>query len=405
MFEASRSVGGRARAIEIDGRTLDNGQHILLGAYGETLRLMRLVGVDARQVFVRQRLELLFPDSFHLSAPGLLPAPLHLLVALLAAKGLRLRDRMAAVRLMLALKRSRFVVEPDVTVATLLGAHGQTPTTRRFLWEPLCIAALNTMPEDASAQVFATVLADAFSRTRADSDLLLPACGLEHVFPLAAERNLTSRGGEVRFGQRVLAVSRLADGWRLQLDDGHEDFDAVICAVPPHATHRLLDGLTGLPPGLRESLLAFEYEPIVTVYLQFAGSRAVLPLPMIGMTGGLAQWVFDRARMGGPPGSVAVVVSAAARLLGLEGAELARAAGAELGARFPQLGEVLWARTIIEKRATFRCRPGLHRPPVDSGVPGLFLAGDHVDTGYPATLEGAVRSGVRAARELVARRR
>ena len=214
VFEASRVLGGRARTAQIDGFSVDNGQHILVGAYTETLRLMRAVGADPDVLLKRTPLRFEFPGEFLMSAPHL-PAPLHTAFALLLARGLDWREKWAAIRLMQGLKASKFRIEPDITVTGWLDRNKTPSRQRRLLWEPLCIAALNTPAERASAQVLANVLRDSLAGTREASDMLLPQVDLTALFPEPAAEFVARRGGDVHAGHRVASLRREADGWRI----------------------------------------------------------------------------------------------------------------------------------------------------------------------------------------------
>jgi squalene-associated FAD-dependent desaturase len=396
VFEASRYLGGRARKVTIDGIALDNGQHILLGAYGETLRLITLAGGDCKRLLLRLPLQLVYPGEFALVAPRWLPAPLHLAMALLCARGLGWLEKFAAVRFMTCLRKRRFAIDPDISVETLLLQYGQLPRARRFLWEPLCIAALNTQPRDASAAVFANVLRDAFTRARSDSDLLIPQVDLGALFPELAEAFVRSRGGGFRVGEPVSAISTQANCVKLATSTGTETFDAAVCAVPPNRTADMLVGETALCNGLQ----GFAYEPIVTCYLQYP-AHIRLPAPMIGLDASYSQWAFDRGRLGGPAGLVAVVVSAAGRARALTPDQLAMAITRELAGILPGMPLPMHHRVITEKRATFRCSTGMWRPEVATSHGRVFLAGDHVSNEFPATLEGAVRNGINAAKAVL----
>ncbi len=402
LYEAARHAGGRARSVDSDGAEVDNGQHILLGAYGETLRLIRMTGGDVTSLLLRLPLELVYPREFALRTPAWLPAPLHLLAGLLGAHGLARRDKLAAMRFMLALRQRKFVIDPDVSVSDLLARYGQTARTRSFLWEPLCIAALNTEPALASARVFACVLRDAFTRARADSDLLIPRTGLSALFPDLALRFIVKHGGSVHLGAPVASIGSNGKGISLDIGGTAALYDAVVCAIPPPRAAALFASDSAASRDLCRMLSAFEYESIVTCYLQYAAS-VQLPRPMIGLAGAVSQWAFDRGVLGGPGGLIAVVVSAAGLLRGLPGDALATAIDGELRALMPELPAPLGQRIINEKRATFRCSINLERPGVESPLAGVFLAGDHISCDYPATLEAAVRSGVAAAKAALQR--
>lgn len=412
LFEAARSLGGRARGVEVRGLALDNGQHILLGAYRDSLRLMRQVGIDPDAALLRLPVQMRYPahgDGMDFAAPRL-PAPLHLAVALLRARGLVRADKLALARLHSAAKWMGWQLDNDCTVAELLERFDQTPRLNRLLWRPLCIAALNTPPERASANVFLAVLRDSLgARRRAASDMLLPRLPMGALFPEAAGAWLAGHGGAVRPGVKVAALAREGDGWRLALSGqaaggaSSECFDAVVLATPAAQSAALLAGQPGMD-ALSARLASFDYEPIATCYLQYApGTRLDLPFyaleddPAHGRWG---QFVFDRARLDpAQDGLLAVVVSAAGDAAHIARDELAGAIAAQLARDFgrPELASPGWTQVITEKRATFSCTPGLARPGNATPLPGLVLAGDYTASDYPATLETAVRSGLGAA--------
>jgi len=395
VFEASRTLGGRARSIDIEGSTVDNGAHILIGAYGETLRLMRQVGVDPDHALQRHPLRLEYPGELSIAAPRL-PAPLHLAWALLAAKGLTLAEKFAAIRFMRSVEALGFRLPQDISAAQLLADHRQSERLRLYLWEPLCVAALNTEATQASAQVFLNVLRDSLAAERAASDLLLPAVDFSAMFPEPAARFVAAHGGEVHRGARIETVTRSADGYRL---DAHGPYAQVVMAVAPYHLGKLIAALPELA-ALNAAVAAFAWEPIVTAYLSYA-SGVRLPFPMIGVAQGHAQWLFDRGELCHQPGLIAAVISAHGRHADLSDAVLAERIHGEIARAVPNLPPPLWSRVIIEKRATFSCTPNMKRPPCVTALPGVYLAGDYVASDYPATLESAVRSGVAAARSVI----
>jgi squalene-associated FAD-dependent desaturase len=394
VFEAGKVLGGRARRVEVDGIPLDNGLHILVGAYSETLRLIALARAPGEpEGLIRLPLELTVAPEFRLRAPRL-PAPLHLGAALLLAHGLSARERFHALKFVLAMRRLKFRLSADMTVSSLLSRHRQPERLAGLLWKPLCVSALNTSPEQASAQIFLNVLRDTFNGRRADSDLLLPAMDFSALLPERAARFARERGGEIRTGVTVQNVQPVGQGFEMHPGAGR--FDRVIIAASPHRVGALLAALPQLD-GERKMVEALTYEPIYSVYLQYAkGAR--FPHRMAGLCGMYAQWVFDRGQLCGQDGLIGVVISASGAHQDLTQSELARKVHAELLAMAPGLSEPEWHRVIAEKRATFSCTPGLVRPDNTTAVPGLFLAGDYTHSDYPATLEAAVRSGVKAAR-------
>jgi hydroxysqualene dehydroxylase len=373
VFESGPLPGGRARRVTTQGHTLDNGQHILVGAYASLFSLMRTVGVPADAV-LRLPLELRYADGFRFRALYL-PAPFGLLGGLLLARGLPWRERTGAVRFLLALRRLGFRLAEDCSVSELLQRHAQHGRIGRYLWKPLCISALNTLPEAASANVFLAALRDTLAGETEASDLLLPRVDLSRLFPEPAMAWLRAKGAEVRCETTVRDLAALKSA-----------YDAVILAVGPHQLKVLL-------PEMPE---AFEYQPIYTCYLQYS-PRTRLPFPMLGLADGLVQWVFDRGALTGEKGLLAAVISAQGDHQQMEQDELAATCHREIAAALPGLGAPQWSRVIAEKRATIAVPPGLKRPSVDTGMPGVFLAGDYADPEYPPTLEAAARSGVRAA--------
>jgi hydroxysqualene dehydroxylase len=391
IFEASRSLGGRARRVGIDGADLDNGQHVLLGAYRETLRLMRLVGGDPGELLLRLPLELRYADGFRLRAPRL-PYPLNLAAALLGATGLSLAQAFGALRFMTALRVRRFRIEPDRSVVQLLDECGQVGVMRARVWEPLCVSALNTPAEIASAQIFANVLRDGLTGARDASDLLMARTDLGRVFPEPAAEYVKAHGGAVEIGTPIRRIERVSGGFRL---NEAQMFSGVVIACGPQHAGPILVQL----PEIADALAAindFAYEPIVTCYLQYPETVS-LPSPMLGFKGGMLQWVFDRGKLGGPKGLLAAVISASGAHQELSKEELTARIEIELKAALGELPPVQWSQLITEKRATFSCTPALARPRVVTAIPRLLLAGDYVASDYPGTLEAAVRSGIAAA--------
>jgi squalene-associated FAD-dependent desaturase len=413
VFESAKQLGGRARGVLHNDTQLDNGQHLLLGCYRETLRLIELVGGDVEHDFLRLPLQLDLHRHLELRAPRL-PAPLHLLAALLNARGLSWNERLKAARFMLVLRGMNFRLRQDMTVAELLRQHGQDADLTLKLWEPLCIAALNTPIHKASAQVLLNVLRDALNRRRADSDMLLPHIDFTHLFPQRAADFVERCGGKVHLSCGVEAVVPHDDGVELVTAQGAQRFSHVVCAAPPTVAARLLGSIPELT-GATKQINALEHQPIYTVYLQYpahvrlphhpqgvrrgvpGSSAATLPQPMLGLHQRFSQWLFDKGQIAGHHGLIASVISAEGIHQELGQDELAQKVAAELRDEFGITDAPLWHRVIAEKRATFCCAPGLQRPSQQTALPRLLLAGDYTAGDYPATLEGAVQSGVRCA--------
>ena len=380
LLEAGRVLGGRARSISVDGRTLDNGQHILLGAYRETLALMRQVGADPEQLLERRPLQVVDDAGFHLALPKW-PAPFNVAWGLLTATGVGWREKLATAWWMQGVKARRFRLGHDGTVAEWLNTAGQNGTLRRQFWEPLCLAALNIPAERASAQVFANVLRDSLgSARREDTDLLLSRVDLGRLLPEPATRWLAANGATLRCGTRVEAIVTAAD----QLAIAGDSYDAAIIATAPQHAAKLWPA----------AAFTDDYEPIATVYLQFE-AKMRLPFPLFKQSGNYGQWVVDRGN-----GLLACVLSGHGDWEALADADLVSSLQDELGI----CSKTIWQKVIREKRATFACRPGLVRPASTTAHPRIVLAGDYTWADYPATLEGAVRSGRRAAHLLLGKR-
>ena len=394
LIEMAPRFGGRARAVPHGDAALDNGQHILIGAYTETLELMRRVGVDPALVLQRLPLALQTPDGAGLRLPpgAALPAFVR---GVLGCRSWSWIERGTLLLAATGWGLGRFRCDPAWTVERL--CRRLPAVIRAQLIDPLCIAALNTPAVEASASVLLRVLRDALFSGPGAADLLLPRAPLDDLLPGPAAAWLARAGAELRPGQRTLRLQ--PEGRRWRVDD--EVFDAVVLACSASEAARLT---ATIAPDWSARAAALRYEPIITVYAQSTGSR--LAAPMTALPAGSqapAQFVFDLGAIGGAAGRFAFVVSGARPWLE-RGAD-ATAEAVLLQARTAFVPGT-WAaplqvlRVLTEKRATFRCTPGLARPPA-AIARGLLAAGDYVAGPYPATLEGAVRAGRHAALQVL----
>jgi squalene-associated FAD-dependent desaturase len=391
VYEAGATLGGRARRVEINGVTLDNGLHILIGAYRETLRLIAQVQPSSANTLLRMPLDWYLHQHLHLRALKL-PAPLHLAAALLTAKGASLRECWAAIRMMRALRSVNFHLPRDTTVSALLRDHAQGPVLTQHLWMPLCVSALNTPPDKASAQLFLNVLRDGLNADRAGSDLLISRVDLSALFPEPAADYVRARGGEVLTSRRVTGVDPTLNGFQVTTGAETQTFSHVICALPPHQVGTFLAGISALSETM-EIVQVMTYQPITSVYLQFDG-RVQLPAPMTGLANGVAHWLFDREAICGQRGLIGAVISAEGPHQDLTQDALGARVHEELATHFGPLPPLQWQRVISEKRATFSATPELRRPAQQTPLKNFWLAGDYTTSDYPATLEAAVRSGI-----------
>ncbi len=404
LFEAGSQLGGRARnvAVEFNSQVvqLDNGQHILLGAYHETLNLLNQIGVDEQQALLRLPLTLNIKSlgtlpSFKFRASDYLPFPINQLSGFLFCKGLSFSERMSLVRFMLHLKQSNFHIATDTSLSSFLNEQQQSSNTIKLLWEPLCLAALNTPLHVASTKIFLNVLKDTFNGNKADSQLLLPKKGLSELFSLPVTSYLHARNSTVLTNHRVKSVIAVEDGFEVSAKDKTFNFSHIILAT---SALRLKNVASDLPKlaDVINTTQQYQYQPIYTVYLQYA-TDTKLPQAMIGLSGSISQWVFDRGVLCDQHGLIAVIISAEGEHQKLDHGELALKVANELHQAFPKLKKPLWHQVIAEKRATFSCQVDLARPSTHTRQPNLFIAGDYTYAAYPATIEGAVRSGISAA--------
>jgi hydroxysqualene dehydroxylase len=390
LFDMAPQLGGRARSVESDGLVLDNGQHIMIGAYVETLRLMRLVGADIDAAFLRTPLRLLDAAGHGLALP---PGPpmVAFVRGVLGLHSWRWPQRLALLSAASRWMLHGFRCDERLTVAELV--QHLPPRVCDELIDPLCVAALNTPARSASAKVFLRVIRDALFSGRGSADLLLPRQRLSGLLPAPAARWLQACGAGIHVGHRVAGVERDGVGWRV---DG-EAFDAVIIASSAAEASRLVQPINAAWAAQAGALV---YEPIVTVYAQSDGTR--LPSPMLALPSDErsrpAQFVFDHGQLGGREGLLAFVISGAAPWIERGAVATRQAVFAQAQALLATClkSPLLEVRSLTEKRATFRCTPGLDRPG-GAIADGLFAAGDYIDGPYPATIEGAVRSGIAAA--------
>ena len=394
LFEATREFGGRARQLQAvlpDGRavTLDNGQHILIGAYRQTLDMLKLVGIDPQTSLLRQPLCLQFSDGRGLALPDW-STPWNVLAGILSAVGWSASDKWSLLRMALHWRLTGFTCSPQTTVAQLCAQA--TPRVSHELFTPLCVSALNIETDAASATVFLRVLRDSLFGGPGGSDLLLPKVDLSALFPLAAVAWLRQRSAQIETAQRVQQLIPVAGGWQVQ----GQLFDAVVLATPAADAARILNASlhqmdqqhSAAARRWSSMAAALQHTAICTVYGYQAGVR--LARPMIGLHrgSGPAQFVFDRGQLGGPPGLLAFVVSASSG----ERDELQAACLQQAKSQLKL--DLLAVQTVVEKRATFACTPDMQRPPPPITT-GLWACGDYVEGPYPATLEGAIGSAVK----------
>jgi hydroxysqualene dehydroxylase len=409
LLEASSELGGRARRLMLDlggeQHRLDNGQHLLIGAYTATAALLAEIGVKLDEAFERRAFQLVYPDRTALRAAPL-PAPWHLAAALLTARGFSWGDRVELARLLPRLRAAHWSVTPDRPAAAWLREQGQTPRLLERVWRPLTLAALNTPVEQASAQTLATVLRDSLGANAAASEMWLPRSDLSAALPHAVERRLLSLGSEVRRNHRVDLARCTEHGWSLAIRTGGDhcslDVDAVVYAAPALQLQRVF-GLHGeaLKAQLR-MVERFRYEPITTIYLKYAKDQAQLPPLFHALLEDPerrhhGQWAFNRGALDAANRGVLAVVISTGGIHEEPTLDALCAAAARQMSDVYGLPEPTDARAIVERRATLACVPDLERPAQATGLRRLAFAGDWTASDYPCTLESSVRSGIAAA--------
>lgn len=403
LLEAARQPGGRARTVRSGDLVVDNGQHLMIGAYQAMLSLIEQVGVDIDQAFERLPLTLKVLNgnktSLLLKAPRL-PAPWHLLVASLTAHGLSVAEKIKALRFSHYVLKQSLPIKNDISVLALLHSRAQSPGLIKKLWEPLCIATLNTPIDMASARLFINVLKTTFSNYSHHADLLIARRELSDLLPRPGMAYLEQHGAQIELGQRVTALVIENDRvCGVHIGKRHIECSQLILATPPTISHRLASQHPVLDT-LTQQLAELGIEPIATLYLQYP-EEIKLDIPILGLENGLAQWVFDRC-VCGQPGLMAVVISARGEHTTLSTEALTERVVDELTANFPHWPAPIQTKLLREKRATFCSRVGIDalRPSNHTAVQGLWLAGDYTNTELPATLESAVRSGIACAQAI-----
>ena len=418
VLDARPQLGGRATAFRDrhTGELVDNGQHVLFGCYRETLEFLRLVGASDH-VRAQTSLELVCFDRARrrsvLRCPAV-PAPLHLLAGVMRWSAIPLADRLSALRLAMPLLSARrqltgartvSVSPADATVQQWLDQHRQGPVLQEWLWHPLAVAALNQLPEDAAADAFVRVLAEMFAPDPAAAGVVLPVRPLHEMYAEPAREFIRRHGGEVRTSSlaRISVERERVAG--VQVRDESFTAPAIVAAVPWFAIRALFGPSSPAAlAALFATSAAMVSMPIVTVNLWY--DRPVMGDAFAGLPGRAMQWVFDkRAAFGGSASHLSLVSSGANAIVGRSNQELTDLAAREIEASLPDARGVWPIRgTVVrEKQATFSLAPGQpRRPGVRTGIGGLLLAGDWTDTGLPATIEGAVVSGNRAAAAVLA---
>jgi squalene-associated FAD-dependent desaturase len=417
VLEAKAVLGGRATAFNDPhtGDRVDNGQHVLLGCYHETFDFLRTIGTETC-VRLQPNLDVEFVDRAgtrsRLRLPPL-PAPFNLVGGLFDWEAIGWKDRIAALNMARPIRIAQaglraeakgqtitlIAASPGETVEQWLINNGQTARLREMLWEPLALAALNQSVQDAAAPPFAAVLARMFGDGPRDAALGLPICPLDELLAHPARSFIEAHGGTVQIGapaRVTLQGGRIA---RVEARGEQLNAGAVVCAVPWYALPDVFGGDTSPIDNVLKAAAATRPSPIASVNLW--ADRQILHTPFLGLPGRSMQWVFDKTQMfAGGTSHLTMVASGAERIMGLANEEVVAVALRELREAIPdaRAAKIQRASVVKERRATFSLAPDQpKRPGCRTSIDRLVLAGDWIQTGLPATIEGAVRSGRRAA--------
>ncbi len=404
LLEAAPQAGGRARSVLFGSDWVDNGQHLLMGAYEQTRSLLRNLQIPEEQSFVQRPFEFYLMDAHtsqctrHLSF-GSRTDPLSKLYHLYRAKGFSMAEKLTLLKFFAKLETLKTGALKGCSVAQFLKASGQSPTLIQQFWNPLVLAALSTPAAQSSAQIWVQTLKAVFAHPNG-SQYFFPRVDLTRLLPTHILEYLSRKSTPIYYHQRVQGISLPQNG-PMQVHTAKHSFEAqaVVLATPPLISRTLLQTAEhiALEP-LIQSLGHFHYQPIATTYIRFQ-EPLDLAAPLIGLLNASVDWIFDR-RLCGQPHMLSAVMSARAvppdRTIFIERLQ------AELKSLFPHLSKPVAHRIIHEKQAVFSCDIGVedYRPSVQSALKPLLLAGDYTQNPYPATLEGAVYSGIKAAKLL-----
>lgn len=415
LYERRPWAGGKTYSFKDDetGAIVDNGQHVFMACTTEYIAFLRRLGtlnLARRQKRLRVRVYGREGERANIVARGL-PAPLHLAQALLRYTHLTARERLRAASLMARIRlmsEARRASLTDVAFSTWLTANGQDKRLVERFWDFLLLPTLNCRSKQASTSDALFVIREGFLASSRSSAIGIPGAGLSQLHVEPAVRYIEMRGGRVLTGRRVRSLM-LEDGRvaGVVTADGAERFDATVCALPPWDVAPLL------PPewSAREpfaSLGALQPSPIINLHLWF--ERPVADFAFAAFIDSDLQWVFNRSRLDLRPEDggqhLVVSLSGADDLMALDKNELANLLVPQLRRALHFGDEVGPVRVLAIKEpgATFIPAPGLVRPGNETVIENLVLAGAYTATGWPATMESAIRSGLAAARSLHARR-
>ena len=390
LFERSRLLGGRATSFELDGHVVDNGQHVYLACCTEFIRFVQRAG-KADALHLQDRFDVVVytkgGERAELRAAAL-PAPFHLLASFAGYKHLPLRGKMEIARALISLRTNPRSAREDLSFAQWLALHGQGAQTIRSFWDPFMVPALNAPLERMNAAEAAFVISTAFLHDRGAARFGYTTVPLAQIMESAA-----ARLDKVYRSSAVFVMEADPQGIALRTAEDELRFDAAVLAVPPRALAKLLGEPSrfGVPP-----LDVYEPFAIMDVHLWYEGGTvdfefaAILDSPV--------QWVFKKGE-----GYLCCSISAADELVSKPTTDMVAVAWSEVQAALPALAgaRLLRGAATRNPEGTYLAKPGTARPSARTTLPNLAVAGAWTATGWPDTMESAVRSGLSAARVLL----
>jgi zeta-carotene desaturase len=404
LFERRPYVGGRASSYEHPGtgEVVDNCQHVLLGCCTNLIHFYQQLGVTGK---IQWFDDLTFIEPGGRSSrivPTFLPAPFHSMPSFFRSASLTLKDKLAISRALSAMMRaSSLKNNSQKNFLQWLQEHGQTQRAIEHFWKVVLVSALNEDLDRIAVRYAIQVFRESFMKSAAAGRMGVPRVPLSDLYASGAEY-IKQRGGSVLLRCPVTAIAPRPDSVTLTASGGEQTFDLAVLALPFQAVSGILPS-DAAAEKLKQELAYFESSPITGIHLWF--DREVTPLPHAVLLDRTIQWMFQKSKLHDREGSyLELVVSSSKTLVEKSRQEIVDLALKELAEFFPKTKEakLLKSTVIKEVYATYSIRPGLdeYRPSSKTEWPRLFLAGDWIATGWPATMEGAVRSGYLAAESM-----
>ena len=410
VVEAGKELGGRARGIQYKDYNVDNGTHIMVGAYTNTLQLVEKIHsignktYKENDLFERQALNLNYKSDIDINIPAIkFIAPINIIFSFLFASGLSFREKLSILNLGIKIKLNFFKDLEDINLEEFLKQQNQPASIIEKIWDPLCLAIMNTPINNTSTEIFLKVVKDAFFKSYQSSNILLFKQNLSNILPKPA-KEFIEQSNTVYTNQSIHTIEVRDNQFFAQSNTKSLQATDIIIATAPTAAIKLLSSLN-MPASLNPlltQLQQFTYQPICTVYISYPVAIDI-ERTMQGFLGTTSQWLFHKSS-GNDNRFISIIMSSQGEHITWSNAVLIEKVLQELNQYYPSWPQPIDAFVIREKRATFTASVNINRirPNNQTEIPHLWLAGDYTNTQYPATLEGAVRSGLNCAKQLLA---